>query len=74
MMTKTKEELFRPGKMSAQNKASATDQAARQIVATEAAQRARKTERLRKLREAQEAATAPAFADRRAKPAKPGRM
>lgn len=54
-MTITKEGFFKPGKMSSQDKAYATDQAARQIVASEAAQRARKTERLRQLRKAQEA-------------------
>ncbi len=41
--------------MSAQDKASAIDHMARQIIAKEAAQRELKTERLRKLREAQEA-------------------
>jgi sRNA-binding protein len=55
-MTATKEDFFKPGKMSAQDKASAIDHAARQIIDKEATQRALKTERLRKLREAQEAA------------------
>ena len=55
-MTATKEEFFKPGKMSAQDKASAIDHVARQIIAKESAQRVQKTERLRKLREAQEAA------------------
>ena len=54
-MTATKDQFFKPGKMSAQDKASAIDQMARQIIAKEAAQRELKTERLRKLREAQEA-------------------
>lgn len=48
--------FFKPGKLSAQDKASLTDSAAKQIINAEADQRARKTERLRQLREAQEAA------------------
>jgi hypothetical protein len=58
-MTATKDQFFKPGKMSAQDKASAIDHMARQIIAKETSQRELKTERLRKLREAQEA-TAPA--------------
>lgn len=58
-MAATKEVFFKPGKLSAQNKASLTDSAARQIINAEADQRARKTERLRQLREAQEAAIVP---------------
>ncbi len=54
-MAATKEAFFKPGKLSAQDKASLTDSAAKQIINAEAAQRARKTERLRQLREAQEA-------------------
>ena len=54
-MTATKDQFFKPGKISAQDKASAIDHMARQIIAKEAAQRELKTERLRKLREAQEA-------------------
>ncbi|KAA1234594.1 hypothetical protein FHL81_23855 [Agrobacterium tumefaciens] len=50
-----KRSFFKPGKLSAQDKASLTDSAAKQIINAEAAQRARKTERLRQLREAQEA-------------------
>lgn len=56
-MTATKDAFFKPGKMSAQDKASAIDHVARQIIAKEAAQRAQKTDRLRKLREAQQAET-----------------
>lgn len=52
-MTITKDEFFKPGRMSSQDKALATDNAAKRIVATEAALRAKKTERLRLLREAQ---------------------
>jgi hypothetical protein len=63
-MTATKEDFFKPGKMSAQDKASAIDHVARQIIAKEAAQRALKTERLRALREAQEAANPAAPAPR----------
>lgn len=54
-MAATKEAFFKPGKLSAQDKASLTDSAAKQIINAEADQRARKTERLRQLREAQEA-------------------
>lgn len=55
-MAATKEAFFKPGKLSAQDKASLTDSAAKQIINAEADQRVRKTERLRQLREAQEAA------------------
>ncbi|WP_107339612.1 hypothetical protein [Agrobacterium pusense] len=55
-MAATKEVFFKPGKLSARDKASLTDSAAKQIINAEADQRARKTERLRQLREAQEAA------------------
>ena len=58
-MTITKEAFFKPDKMSPRDKAAAIDQAARQIIASETAQRDRKTARLRKLREAQEADAAP---------------
>ncbi|WP_337268673.1 hypothetical protein [Oryzifoliimicrobium ureilyticus] len=54
-MTATKEEFFKPAKVSPQQKATTTDQAARQIIASEAAERLKKTERLRLLREAKEA-------------------
>lgn len=54
-MTATKDAFFKPGKMSAQDKAAAIDHMARQIIDKEATQRIQKTERLRKLREAQEA-------------------
>lgn len=56
-MAATKEAFFKPGKLSAQDKASLTDSAAKQIINAESDQRARKTERLRQLREAQEAIT-----------------
>ncbi|HWU61455.1 MAG TPA: hypothetical protein VN112_05460 [Ensifer sp.] len=54
-MNATKDQFFKPAKMSAQDKAAAIDHVARQIIAKETAQRELKTERLRKLREAQEA-------------------
>ncbi|MDO3444297.1 hypothetical protein [Agrobacterium sp. V1] len=57
-MTEPKEAVFKPEKLSSQDKASMTDKAARQIITAESDQRTRKTERLRQLREAQEAATA----------------
>jgi len=57
-MTEPKEAVFKPEKLSSQDKASMTDKAARQIITAESDQRARKTERLRQLREAQEAAIA----------------
>ncbi|MCX8999609.1 hypothetical protein NOF55_21110 [Rhizobiaceae bacterium BDR2-2] len=56
-MTITKEAFFKPGRTSAQDKASTTDRAAKEIITAEALQRARKTQRLRELREAQETAT-----------------
>ncbi|MFB2552787.1 hypothetical protein [Ensifer soli] len=54
-MAVTKDNIFKPAKSSAEQKASSTDTAARQIVLAEAAERVRKTESLRKLREAREA-------------------
>lgn len=58
-MTITKDQFFKPGKKSAQDKASAIDFAARQIIATEAELRAKKTEHLRQLREARDALAPP---------------
>lgn len=49
-MSITKEQFFKPGKLSAQDKASTTNQAARDILAKEASDRERKTDRLRQLR------------------------
>lgn len=72
-MTITKEEFFKPGKMSAQDKALATDHAAKRIVETEAALRAQKTERLRLLREAQEPEVVPPHSELGKKASKPGR-
>lgn len=54
-MAVTKDNIFKPGRTSAEQKASSTNTAARQIVLAEAAERIRKTESLRKLREAREA-------------------
>jgi hypothetical protein len=58
-MTATKEKFFNPAKMSAQEKAAATDHTARSIIAAELTERERKTERLKALRLQQEAAAAP---------------
>jgi hypothetical protein len=55
-MTATKEEFFNPAKLSARDKAAATDSTARAIIADETATRQKKTERLRQLRLQQEAA------------------
>lgn len=68
-MTATKEQFFKPGKVSAQEKASATDQAAREIISAEANRRNEKTERLRQLRQAQEADVIPVLPVRRKKSA-----
>lgn len=57
-MSITKDQFFKPGRSSAAEKAMSIDHAARQIIATEAAQRERKTERLRRLREERESADA----------------
>jgi hypothetical protein len=57
-VTITKDEFFKAGRSSAAEKAMSIDHAARQIIATEAAQRISKTERLRQLREARETAEA----------------
>lgn len=72
-MTATKDQFFKPGRASAQDKASATETAARQIIATEAAQRERKTAHLRELREAREAEAGPAAPPSRKKPASRGK-
>lgn len=70
-MTATKDAFFKPGKMSAQDKAAAIDHVAREIIAKEITQREKKTERLRKLREAHEAeAPAPAAPAKRARGSK----
>ena len=49
-MTATKDEFFKPGKLTPQQKASATNDAVSQILAAETAQRLKKTERLREAR------------------------
>ena len=54
-MTATKEEFFNPTKLSARDKAAATDQTARAIIAAERTQREKKTEKLRLLRLQREA-------------------
>ncbi|TCR93439.1 hypothetical protein [Rhizobium sp. BK376] len=69
-MTATKEKFFNAAKLSAQDKAAATDHTARAIIAAELSERERKTERLKALR-LQQAASAPADSD--ASPKKRGR-
>ncbi|MGG7516825.1 hypothetical protein ACQ3G6_02940 [Allorhizobium undicola] len=59
-MSISKEEFFKPGKLSSADKAENTNTIARQIIAAEDAQRASKTEKLRLLREQREADAAPA--------------
>jgi hypothetical protein len=55
-MTATKQQFFKPTKMSAEAKSSQTNSIARGIVEQEAAAREKKTEKLRALRMAKEAA------------------
>ena len=52
-MTATKEEFFKPGKLSAQAKAEQTNAVVRDILAAEVAAREKKTETLKALRLAQ---------------------
>jgi hypothetical protein len=65
-MAATKDEFFNPIKLSARDKAAATDHTARSIITAEATQREKKTEKLRQLRLEREAAE-PAAAPVRAK-------
>ncbi|AYG62338.1 hypothetical protein QD460_31465 [Rhizobium jaguaris] len=53
-MTKTKDNLFKPEKLSAQAKSEQTTSIAKDILANEASARQKKTDRLRALRLAQE--------------------
>ncbi len=73
-MTATKEEFFKPGRLSSQEKASATNEAVAQILAAEVAHRLKKTDRLREARLAREAETVIVTAavpdKKKAKPAK----
>lgn len=55
-MTATKEKFFNPVRLSAHDKAAATDHSARAIIASEATAREKKTARLRELRMQQQAA------------------
>ena len=55
-MVATKEKFFSPTKLSAQQKAATTHDAAMQIIDAEVAAREKKTEKLRQLRLEQEAA------------------
>ncbi|MDQ0456248.1 hypothetical protein [Rhizobium paknamense] len=66
-MSISKDEFFKPGKVSSAAKAETTNSIARQIIATEDAQRSSKTERLRLLREQRETETVPAPPARRGK-------
>ncbi|MGG6892701.1 MULTISPECIES: hypothetical protein [Rhizobium] len=59
-MTKTKDNLFKPEKLSALAKSEQTTSIARDILADEASARQKKTDRLRALRLAQETEPAPA--------------
>lgn len=54
-MTKTKDNLFNPEKLSAQAKSEQTTSIAEEILANEASARQKKTDRLRALRLAQDA-------------------
>ncbi|WP_411033742.1 hypothetical protein [Shinella sp. BYT-45] len=54
-MTATKEQFFKPAKLSARDKAAATDETARGIIALEATAREKKTARLREMRLQQQA-------------------
>ncbi|KQV41689.1 MULTISPECIES: hypothetical protein [unclassified Rhizobium] len=56
-MADTKQQFFKPTKVSTEKKAADTNSAARGIVQQEAVARDKKTERLRALRLAKEAAT-----------------
>jgi len=58
-MTATKDQFFKPGRVSATDKLATTDKVAREIIAEEAKRLDTKTERLRRLRMEREA-TAPA--------------
>ncbi len=74
-MTVTKDKFFNPAKLSAHDKAAATDQTARAIIAAELSAREKKTEKLRMLRLQQAAAepeTAAAPAKKRRAPIKRG--
>jgi len=58
-LTATKDEFFSPTKLSARDKAAATDHTARSIIAAEASERDKKTEKLKLLRLEREAAEVP---------------
>lgn len=59
-MAISKDDFFKPGRVSGDEKVLTADQVVKQIVSAETAQRLDKTERLRQLREAQQSAgTAP---------------
>ncbi|WP_180898428.1 hypothetical protein [Martelella soudanensis] len=54
-MTATKDQFFKPGRVSATDKLATTDKVAREIIAEEATRILTKTERLRRLRIEREA-------------------
>lgn len=58
-MTVTKDNIFKAGKLSPQDKAAVTDATAKGIVAAEANARDKKTEHLKRLRLEREASAAP---------------
>jgi hypothetical protein len=58
-VTVTKENIFKPGKLSQQDKAAVTDATAKGIVAAETTARDRKTEQLKRLRLEREASAPP---------------
>jgi hypothetical protein len=58
-VTVTKENIFKPGKLSSQDKAAVTDATAKGIVAAETTARDRKTEQLKRLRLEREASAPP---------------
>ncbi|WP_457581496.1 hypothetical protein [Ensifer canadensis] len=58
-MTSTKKDLFKPERLSAADKAAATDHTARGIVAAEKLAREKKTEKLKAMRLLQEADAEP---------------
>lgn len=58
-MTATRDTFFKPGKVSAQDKAATTNSAARAIIDQEAVARERKTEALKALRMQREASAEP---------------
>ncbi|MBP2547984.1 anti-sigma factor RsiW [Neorhizobium galegae] len=69
-MTATKDVFFKPGKVSAREKAETTDHTARAIIDAESVARDKKTERLKQARLAKEAEETVEDAPKAAKPRK----